>query len=160
MEDHDWRERAVQDADSRYRPINPKRFNGTVVVEWLNVSGGVVHGSPPSRASVLATTHVSPVVYQLDANGNAIGGVRTPQVDAPIAALGSQGNSGGFCLLFGSTVPYSAAHVARLYKSHGQFVSAWARAVRRDRTDGFLLTADGAELLRSAAVSQVARPAR
>ena len=23
-----------------YRPINPKRFNGTVVVEWLNVSGG------------------------------------------------------------------------------------------------------------------------
>ena len=23
-----------------YRPINPKRFNGTVVVEWLNVCGG------------------------------------------------------------------------------------------------------------------------
>ena len=23
-----------------YRPINPKRFNGTVMVEWLNVSGG------------------------------------------------------------------------------------------------------------------------
>jgi len=127
-------------------------------VYWLN--RWVVHGTPPPRASDLATTHVSPVVYELDANENAIGGVRTPQVDAPIAALGSQGNSGGFCLLFGSTVPYSAAHVASLYKSHGQFVSAWARAVRRDRTDGFLLTADGAELLHSAAVSQVARPAR
>ena len=24
-----------------YRPIDPSRFNGTVVVEWLNVSGGV-----------------------------------------------------------------------------------------------------------------------
>ena len=24
-----------------YRPINPNKFNGTVVVEWLNVSGGV-----------------------------------------------------------------------------------------------------------------------
>ena len=24
-----------------YRPIDPKRFDGTVVVEWLNVSGGV-----------------------------------------------------------------------------------------------------------------------
>ena len=23
-----------------YRPINPKKFNGTVMVEWLNVSGG------------------------------------------------------------------------------------------------------------------------
>jgi hypothetical protein len=25
-----------------YRPINPKRFSGTVIVEWLAVSGGVV----------------------------------------------------------------------------------------------------------------------
>jgi hypothetical protein len=108
----------------------------------------------------LATTHVSPVVYQLDANGNAIGGVRTPQVDAPIAALGSQGNTGGFCVLFGSTVPYSAAHLSSLYKNHGQFVSAWARAVGRDRAAGFLLTADGVELLHAAAVSQVARQAR
>ena len=73
------------------------------------------------------------MVYKLDANGNVIGGVRTPQVDAPIAALGSQGNSGGFCVLFGSTVPYSAAHLASLYKTHGQFVSAWARAIHRDR---------------------------
>ena len=26
------------------RPINPRRFNGTVVVEWLNVSGGADAG--------------------------------------------------------------------------------------------------------------------
>ena len=124
-------------------------------VYWLN--RWVVHGTPPPRAPVLATTHVSPVVYTLDANGNVIGGVRTPQVDAPIAALGSQGNSGGFCFLFGSTVPYSAAHLASLYKTHGQFVSAWASAVHRDGADGFLLPADQVELLHSAAVSQVAR---
>jgi hypothetical protein len=124
-------------------------------VFWLN--RWVVDGTPPPRAPLLATTHVSPVVYKLDANGNAIGGVRTPQVDAPIAALSSQGNSGGFCFLFGSTVPYSAAHLARLYESHGQFVSAWTRAVQRDRTRGFLLPTDAVELLHSAAVSQVAR---
>ena len=127
-------------------------------VYWLN--RWVLTGSPPPRATVLATTHASPVVYRLDANGNVIGGVRTPQVDAPLAALGSQGNSGGFCFLFGSTVPYSAAHLASLYKSHGQFVNAWARSVRKDRADGFLLTADAAELLHSAVVSQVARQGR
>ena len=127
-------------------------------VYWLN--RWVVDGTPPPRTPLLATTHVSPVVYLLDANGNAIGGVRTPQVDASIAALGSQGNNGGFCFLFGTTVPYSTAHLASLYKNHGQFVSAWARAVRRDRTDGFLLTADSVELLHAAAVSQVARRAR
>ena len=126
-------------------------------VYWLN--RWVVDGTAPPRAPFLATTHISPVVYKLDANGNAIGGVRTPQVDAPIAALGSQGNSGGFCFLFGSTVPYSAAHLASLYKTHGQFVSAWARAIHRDQAAGFLLPADAVELLHSATVSQVARQA-
>ena len=123
-------------------------------VYWLN--RWAVDGTPPPRAPLLATSHVSAVVFKLDTNGNAIGGVRTPQVDAPIAALGSQGNSGGFCFLFGTTVPYSAAHLATLYKNHSQFVSAWARAVRRDRARGFLLPADAIELLHSAAVSQVA----
>ena len=127
-------------------------------VYWLNK--WVVTGTPPPRGTLLATTHVSPVVYKLDANGNVIGGVRTPQVDAPIAALGSQGNSGGFCVLFGSTVPYSAAHLASLYKTHGQFVAAWARAIHRDQAAGFLLPADAVELLHSAAVSQIARPVR
>ncbi len=124
-------------------------------VYWLK--RWVVTGVPPPRASLLATTHDSPVAYKLDANGNVIGGVRTPQVDAPVAALGSQGNSGGFCFLFGSTVPYTAAHLARLYRTHGQFVSAWARAVKSDGANGFLLPADAIELLHSAAASQVAR---
>jgi alpha/beta hydrolase family protein len=124
-------------------------------VYWLN--RWVVDGTPPPRAALLATTQVSPVVYKLDADGNAIGGVRTPQVDAPIAALGSQGNSGGFCLLFGSTVPYTAAHLASLYKTHGQFVTAWNRATRADQAAGFLLRADAVELRHAAAVSQVAR---
>ena len=124
-------------------------------VYWLN--RWVVDGTPPPRAPLLATTHVSPVVFKLDANGNAVGGVRTPQVDAPVSSLSSQGNTGGFCFLFGSTVPYSAAHIASLYKNHRQFVSAWARAVHRDQAAGFLLPADAVELLHSAVVSQVAR---
>ena len=127
-------------------------------VYWLN--RWVVDGTPPPRAPLLATAHVSPVVFKLDENGNAIGGVRSPQVDAPIAALGSSGNSGGFCVLFGSTVPYSASHLAALYPNHAHFVSAWAHAIQRDRVDGFLLPADAVELLHSAAVSSVARQVR
>jgi hypothetical protein len=125
-------------------------------VYWLN--RWIVARIPPPAAPLLATTGVSPVVYRLDANGNAIGGVRNPQVDAPIAALGSQGNSGGFCFLFGSTVPFTPAHLASLYKNHAQFVSVWSRAVQRDRARGFLLPADAVELLHSAVVSRVAAP--
>ena len=124
-------------------------------VDWLD--RWVVDGTPPPPAPLLETAQASPVVFKLDANGNAIGGVRTPQVDAPLAALGSQGNSGGFCFLFGSTVPYGAAQLASLYANHAQFVSAWAHAVQSERKDGFVLPADATELLHSAAVSRVAR---
>jgi hypothetical protein len=141
-------------------PIDTVGTHWALDAAMCRLNRWVVDGTPPPRASLLATTHVSPVVYKFDANGNVIGGVRTPQVDAPIAALGSQGNSGGFCFLFGSTVPYSAAHLASLYKTHGQFVSAWSRAIHKDQTAGFLLPADAVELLHSAAVSQVARTAR
>ena len=141
-------------------PINTGGTHWALDAAVYRLNRWVVGGTPPPPAPFLATTHVSPVIFKLDANGNAIGGVRTPQVDAPIAALGSQGNSGGFCFLFGSTVPYSATHLASLYKNHAQFVSAWARAVHSDRADGFLLPTDATQLLHSAAASQVARHGR
>ena len=100
------------------------------------------------------------MAFARDANGNAIGGARSPQVGAPIAALAGIGNSPGFCSLFGSTVPFSATQLTSLYKTHSQFVSAWARAIHKDRAGGFILSADATELLHSAAVSQVARQPR
>ena len=123
-------------------------------IHWLN--RWVVNGTPPPSVPFLATIHVSPVVFKLDANGNAIGGVRNPQVDAPIAALGSQGNSGGFCFLFGSTVPYSADLLASLYRTHSRFASAWSRAIQGEQAAGYLVPADAVELLHSATASQVA----
>jgi hypothetical protein len=37
------------------RPIDPKKFNGTVVVEWLNVSGGT-DDAPDCEGAELAPT--------------------------------------------------------------------------------------------------------
>jgi hypothetical protein len=90
-----------------------------------------------------------------------VGGARSPPVDAPIAALTGQSSGGpGFCFLFGTTVPFSATQLSGLYMSHGQFVSAWARAIRREGRKGFLLPADAVELLHSAAASQIGRQHR
>ena len=90
---------------------------------WLN--RWVVTSRPPPTAPYLQTTQASPVVFALDSNGNALGGVRSPQVDAPIAALGGIGSGPTFCFLFGTTVPFSASQLASLYPSHWQFVSTW-----------------------------------
>ena len=103
----------------------------------------VVHGTPPPIGQLFKTTGVSPVVYARDANGNVLGGVRSPQVDVPTGKLGGVGNDGTgpvgkFCFLFGTTVPYSTSKLASLYKSHSQFVARWDQAAKKAVKGGFL----------------------
>ena len=90
--------------------------------------------------------------------------MRTPQVDAPIAALAGIGNTPAngqlislFCGLFGSTVPFTPEQLAALYKNHGQFVSAWSNDIRQLVNGGFLLPADGAELQNAAGSSEIGK---
>jgi hypothetical protein len=94
-------------------------------------------------------------VFQRDTHGNVVGGVRSPQVDAPIAALGGVGNSPAFCSLFGTTVPFSASQLASLYPSHFQFVFHYALATLYSLLHGYLVPADAVELFRAAAASDI-----
>ena len=131
-------------------------------IYWLNQ--WVTNGTPPPSGQPLLTVSTSPFVYAKDANGNAIGGVRSPQVDAPIAVLGGIGNTAAngaaisqFCRLFGSTVPYPPGQLAALYKNHGQFVSAWSKDIDQLVNGGFLLPADGVELMNAAGSSDIGK---
>ncbi|HEX5097162.1 MAG TPA: alpha/beta hydrolase domain-containing protein, partial [Acidimicrobiia bacterium] len=67
-------------------------------------------GPPPPSAPRLEVASVSPLNFALDSLGNVRGGIRTPAVDAPVAALRGQGQTGtAFCSLFGTTVPLTQA---------------------------------------------------
>jgi hypothetical protein len=89
-------------------------------------------------------------------NGEAIGGVRTPQVSAPIAVVsGLPSAGGGFCFLFGKTIPFSNARLAQLYPTHAAFVRQWDRAVANDVAAGYLLAADATILRRVAQDSDI-----
>lgn len=138
-------------------PINTGGMHWVLdaAVHWLN--RWVVNGTPPPRAPLLALTQRSPVVFHLDANGNVLGGARSPQVNAPVAALGGVGNSPAFCALFGTTAPFTTNHLKTLYKTHRQFVSRWDKATAKDVKAGYLLPADAVELNESAARSQIGR---
>ena len=102
---------------------------------------------------------VDPIV--LDANGNVTGGVRTPHVDVPIAALRGTGNSApgpvNFCGLFGTTTPLTEAQLDALYPNHGAFVSAWGESMRQAIRDGFLLREDSRFLRVPVARSEIGR---
>ena len=122
---------------------------------WTNL--WVRKGIVPPAAQPLQVSTVSPVVFAKDASGNTLGGVRSPQVDVPVAAFGGIGNTPAFCVLFGTTVPFSQARLASLYKNHGTFGIGWIRAALNDVKRGFLRPADAGELIVSAALSSVGK---
>ena len=105
----------------------------------------------PPIAPRLETLTIAPVTYALDASGNARGGVRSPQVDVPIAALGGTTNTGNpplgtFCRLFGTTVPFTPEQLAAAAPTHDEFVARWKKATAAAVKNGYLLAADAQEL--------------
>jgi hypothetical protein len=95
-----------------------------------------------------------------DQFGNSVGGVRTPAVDAPVAALTGTGNSGPnpVCFLLGTSKPLSSAALASLYPLHSDYVAAVQRSTATAVRDGFVLPVDGSRLDTLAASSAVGLP--
>lgn len=74
----------------------------------------IVDGALPPTSPRLETDDAGAIVR--DADGNALGGIRTPAVDVPIATLsGTNTTPSVICSLFGSTTPFSAEELARRY---------------------------------------------
>jgi hypothetical protein len=126
------------------RPINagPQHYVLSAALSRLDrwVRTGRVRRRSLPRLDVMAG---SPPSIALGPLGNALGGIRTPQVDVPIATLSGLGQpSGGFCGIFGTTVPFDAGTLATLYPSHSRYVSAVRRSARNAIRAGVLLRAD------------------
>jgi hypothetical protein len=111
--------------------------------------------------------------FATNSNGEALGGIRTPQVQAPVAKLSGLGQPGApspsshpgsstasvsgatLCAIFGTTVPFSAAKLAALYPNHLAFVAKWDAATSAEVKEGYLLPVDAQTLDRVAAQSSV-----
>jgi hypothetical protein len=104
----------------------------------------VVDGTPPPLAAPLALASSDPPVVSRDALGNALGGVRTPDVDAPVSALSGEAPPGAsvVCSLFGQTTPFDRATLTRLYGDESGYVAAHARALDEAVAGGFVLADD------------------
>src|SRR5579883_1465885 len=99
---------------------------------------------------VLAST--SPATLARDADGNVLGGVRTPAVDVPVASLSGIPPKGAnaTCALFGSTTRFSPARLAQLYGSSATYVARYQASLDKAIKGGYVLPADRAALLQSA----------
>jgi len=108
-------------------------------------------GEPPPQAARLAMLPAGPagaVRFDVDANGNVKGGVRTPWVDVPLARLSGVGNSGGpLGFLVGVTEPFDATKRAQLYPGgKANYLARFDVALRASIRAGFILPADMEEI--------------
>jgi alpha/beta hydrolase family protein len=100
-----------------------------------------------------------------DESGNAKGGIRIPEVEAPTATLDGRRNdvanaapgAQNFCFLFGHTIAFDAAKLKSLYATHQAFVDRFTKAVDALEKSGYLLKPEADQAKRAAIDSQIGR---
>lgn len=110
-------------------------------------------GGPPPPEAPRLELHGAEGPLVLDELGLAKGGVRSPWVDVPTSVLSGFGQSGTeFAFLFGTTRPFDAATLERLYPGgRSDFLARFEKATSEACAGGFLLEADAQEILALAA---------
>jgi len=123
----------------------------------------VVDGTEPPAAPRIQLTSAPPVPppppapfvpppapVARDSDGNALGGLRLSQHSIPTATNTGVNAGAGFCILFGTNVPFSDARLSQLYRNHGSYVARVAHATDDNLKAGYIVEAD-AELDKQAA---------
>ena len=139
------------------RPINSGPQHFVLNAAFAALDRWARTGKPPPRAPRLRVAADPPRTITRDARGNALGGIRSPQVDVPIAAFTGEQNGAIICRLLGTTTLFDAATLTSLYPSHRAYVARFDKATRNAVRAGFLLKPDAKLLKRWARGSNVGR---
>jgi len=98
-----------------------------------------------------------------DADGNATGGIRTPQVDVPTSVLSGEFDpsrtsdpaKGFICQLFGSSTPFDAAKLRSRFPTHQDYVDQVKMAAQRTADIGFILPEDQTMIVQEAEAAAI-----
>ena len=129
-------------------PINNGPMHIVAKAAFRALTTWMTTGQRPVTAPRLDVSGEPPTAARTS-DGIATGGVRTPPVDVPVAALsGAPGpNPAVICLLVGSTAPFSAARLAELYPSRAAYTQQFEAAADATIAAGFALPEDRDALL-------------
>jgi hypothetical protein len=106
-------------------------------------------GQPPPRAARIQTNaDGSPAI---DASGNAVGGLRLPELVVPAASYGA---GSGACFLFGYRLPYGPDRMRSLYGSRDRYLARLREATRAQVQHGWLRPQEAQSIERAARLSQ------
>ncbi len=89
-----------------------------------------------------------------DEHGNAVGGIRLPELEAPTAShsgFGTQREGTRFGFLYGTATDFDAEELADLYPDSKSYLDAWNAALDRAIEQGMILPEDAPEMRERAA---------
>lgn len=124
-----------------------------------NLAQLLLQGAAPPRAPLLSLDASG--MLARDGFGNALGGLRLPQVEAPLASYASRSTprhaddaaSVWRCSLTGTTRRFDSAEMKRLYGNRAEYLRRFTAAADQAVQERFLTAADAASLKASVARS-------
>jgi alpha/beta hydrolase family protein len=119
-------------------PVNAAPHHAVVKAALVALTKWVREGVAPPQSPAIelsAPTALDPAVAR-DTFGNARGGIRLPELEAPTATLDGRRNDvanpapgvQNFCFLYGTTQIFDAPALAGLYPTHDAFVKKFSAA--------------------------------
>ncbi len=109
---------------------------------------------PPSMPRVeMKAGEERPEVVR-DEHGNAVGGIRLPELEAPTAShsgFGTQREGTRFGFLYGAATDFDSEQLATLYPDSKHYLDAWNAALDRAIEQGMILPEDAPEMRERAA---------
>ncbi len=118
------------------------------------LSTWVVDGEPAPAAEPIQDDGG---VIARDELGIALGGIRTPPVDAPTVVLSGDPVAGTtvICSLFGNMEDLSPAQISELYPTHDDYLAAVTESAEAAAADGFLRQAEADEFIAQAEAASI-----
>ena len=125
-------------------PINNGALHLVAKAAYRGLVTWIRTGVAPASAPRLEISNDGQPSVKRDADGIALGGIRTPPVDVPVAVL--SGNPGPtsslICLLLGSTTPLPPDRLAALYPTAAAYTAAYAASADATIKAGYVLADD------------------
>jgi len=139
----------------------PGRDTGTAYPRRLTLDAALValdrwiaNGTPAPSAARIQRVDAPPDAptdkLARDADGNAIGGLRSPIIDVPIGVYDGEG-----CVETGTMAPLPPERLAQLHPTHRSYVERFTAATNTAVDDRFLTCDDAEVLVRKASTSTV-----
>jgi hypothetical protein len=106
-------------------------------------------GEPPPSVAPIELTG-SPPALRRDEHGIAVGGLRLPQVEVPVATLLGTNDGEPMVQLVGSSLPFTADKLRQLYPDRGEYTKRFRAAADAAVAAGYLLPRDAEAMVAQA----------